>query len=482
MFDSPTSHENTPQECHTETTAERLASVPTERLEAEICEFAALLAAADCHFLELIAEFDRRRGWESWGMASCAQWLSWKCALAAPAARERVRVAHTVSALPNTLAAFRKGTLSYSKVRAITRVASVETETDLLELATHSTASQLEGIVRAWRKCLHTRDLDRARVQQESRHLTMRYDDDGSLVGSFRIPPEEAPIVAKGITLMTAPPSTKAERDVSAETPTLRQRQADGLVELADRGLNNGAREGDERVMAVIEVEAHVLSDDSAGTCQVQHGGAIAAETARRLTCDCLEVRVTMGDKGEPDTIGKPTKSIPRSVRRAMQRRDKGQCVFPGCGASGRVEAHHLVHRAKGGSHDLQNLATLCKRHHHHVHEGGFTIETSDGGTTFDVHRPDGRLVPAAPELVDGHCSAQRQTTRTYGLERLRSMTGTTGTAKGLHIGGADRLDLELTVWALATRHPQRPADVSAETSVEPDQLPASNPPTTLDP
>ena len=88
----------------------------------------------------------------------------------------------------------------------------------------------------------------------------MHYDDDGSLVGSFRIPPEDAPIVAKGITSLIAPPPTQAERDVSAETPTLRQRQADALVELADRGLNNGVREGDERVMAVIEVEAHVLS------------------------------------------------------------------------------------------------------------------------------------------------------------------------------------------------------------------------------
>ena len=104
--------------------------------------------------------------------------------------------------------------------------------------------------------------------------------------------------------------------------------------------------------------------------------------------------------------------------------------MFPGCGAAGRVEAHHLVHRAKGGSHELQNLATLCKRHHHLVHEGGFTITTGEGGVTFVVHRPDGELVPAAPQLVGSRGCAGPSVSSARVPARLRSMTGTTGEGK----------------------------------------------------
>jgi hypothetical protein len=56
--------------------AER-AGVPLERLEAQICELAGHLAAATCRFLVLLGDFDARRGWASWEMGSCAQWLSW---------------------------------------------------------------------------------------------------------------------------------------------------------------------------------------------------------------------------------------------------------------------------------------------------------------------------------------------------------------------------------------------------------------------
>src|SRR6516162_5611675 len=109
------------------------APMPVEHLEARICELAGHLAAATCQFLLLIADFDARRGWASWEMASCAAWLSWKCQIAPGTAREHVRVARQLSAFPLIREEFAAGRLSYAKVRALTRITTPETERDLVE-------------------------------------------------------------------------------------------------------------------------------------------------------------------------------------------------------------------------------------------------------------------------------------------------------------------------------------------------------------
>jgi hypothetical protein len=100
------------------------ASVPLERLEAQICELAGHLAAATCRFLVLLGDFDARRGWASWEMTSCAAWLSWKCQMSSGTAREHVRVARALRELPVIRGEFGAGRLSYAKVRALTRIAA----------------------------------------------------------------------------------------------------------------------------------------------------------------------------------------------------------------------------------------------------------------------------------------------------------------------------------------------------------------------
>ena len=117
--------------------------LPLEVLERQICEFAADLAAATCRWLELVAEFDARRGWAEWGVNSCAHWLSWRCGIGLRTAREHTRVARALGALPLVTEHFRTGELSYAKVRAITR-AQPETEAQLVELARHATGAQMD--------------------------------------------------------------------------------------------------------------------------------------------------------------------------------------------------------------------------------------------------------------------------------------------------------------------------------------------------
>ncbi len=127
---------------------DELADVPTERLEAQITELAGHLAAAECRWLELVGEFDRRKGYEAWGCVSCAYWLSWQCGLDLRSARDKVRVARALEGLPLIRSSSsRSGRISYSKVRAIARVATPATEADLVMLAEHSTGAQLDRIV-----------------------------------------------------------------------------------------------------------------------------------------------------------------------------------------------------------------------------------------------------------------------------------------------------------------------------------------------
>jgi hypothetical protein len=169
-----------------------LPAVPLERLEAQLCELAGHLAAATCRFLVLLADFDARRGWASWEMSSCAAWLSWKCQLSSGTAREHVRVARALRDLPVIRAEFAAGRLSYAKVRALTRIATAGTEAGLAELAGPMTANQLERFARAHRQVSAADDAE-ARVR---RRLTWRFEEDGSVSGTFRLPPLPAAALA----------------------------------------------------------------------------------------------------------------------------------------------------------------------------------------------------------------------------------------------------------------------------------------------
>src|SRR5262245_22388455 len=102
-----------------------------ERLGDEIAELSAHLDAATARLLNLIREFDARGGWNN-GFPSCAAWLTWRVGLAPGAAREHVRVARALGALPLLAGALARGELSYSKVRELTRVATPDTEEQLL--------------------------------------------------------------------------------------------------------------------------------------------------------------------------------------------------------------------------------------------------------------------------------------------------------------------------------------------------------------
>ena len=168
-------------------------------LAAEITELTGHLNAANHRWLMLIAEFDRRSGWADWATQSCAHWLNWKCGIDLGAAREKVRVAHALEALPKISAAMERGQLSYSKVRALTRVADADTEDYLLQIALHGTAGHVEKLVRHFRRSRQASELSREAAQQIHRACTYMWDEDGSLVLKARLPAEAGALVLKAL-------------------------------------------------------------------------------------------------------------------------------------------------------------------------------------------------------------------------------------------------------------------------------------------
>jgi hypothetical protein len=356
----------------------------------EIVTLAGHINAAHYRFLMLIAEFDRRQGWFDSATQSCAHWLNWKCGIGMGAAREKVRVARALENLPKVSAAMESGALSYSKVREITRVASAETEDALLKIAEHGTASHVEKLVRTFRRSQEAEELTREQRQQEGRRVSIRHDDDGSMVMLCRLPAEVGARLLKAIDVAVddVPAGTSAEPRMSFSA-----RRADALGVLAESFLAHGTMEmnGGDRNQIVVHVAAETLRDRKAGCCEIEHGPSVAAETARRMSCDASLIAMIESADGEPLNVGRKTRAISPALWRLLKSRDKG-CRFPGCANSRYMDGHHIVHWANGGETKPSNLVCLCRFHHRAVHEGGIRIDVLDDGALRFV-KPNGVVV-----------------------------------------------------------------------------------------
>jgi hypothetical protein len=195
-----------------------------DRLGDEIAELSTHLDAATARLLTLIREFDARGGWNT-GFRSCAAWLSWRVGLDLGAARERVRVARALGSLPLLAEALARGQLSYAKVRALTRVATPETEARLLAVGRAGTAAHVERIVRGWRCVDRKAEARETKRQHTSRAMHVHQDEDGMVVLRGRLDPEV------GALLMRALMRVKAERDALVKQLADRQGESNPCFE-----------------------------------------------------------------------------------------------------------------------------------------------------------------------------------------------------------------------------------------------------------
>jgi hypothetical protein len=365
-----------------------------EKLGAEITELCSYIYAAESRFLALIREFDEKGYWAQQGLFSCAHWLNLKCGIGMNAAREKLRVAHALAELPKISERFDKGQLSYSKVRAITRIADASNEDYLLMIADHGTAHHVEKLVSKYRTAKRLQDADIVRAQYNNREMTHYYDHDGCLVIKARLPAEQGALIVKALEMAMDVQfhSNEVSAVASEEPEPIAARRADALTEIAETYMNNNESSGSTADRYQVVVHVATITPETVGAAPgrdnyIEDGPHVTAVTSRRIACDSSVVCIKEDENGEPLSIGRRSRSIPPPMRRALRARDRG-CRFPGCTNTRFVDGHHIKHWADGGDTSLDNLVLLCRHHHHLVHEGGFACSKDENGTiTFKDHR-----------------------------------------------------------------------------------------------
>jgi hypothetical protein len=412
----------------------RPAATEADRLGAEITELCGYIAAATCHLLELIRQFDECRYWSEQGFRSCTEWLGFHCGYGPGAAREHLRVARALADLPKISAAFAAGELSYSKVRAMTRVARPENEDFLMMVAKHGTASHVERLVSQYRQIDKLNLPDTAEEVFLGREVTCRYDEEGCLVMKARMPAEQGEVIVKALEA-----AMDHAFDPETEIPVA-ARRADALSEIAETYLNYPDNAGStaDRYQVVVHVAA-----GETRSAHLENGPHVPAETSKRIACDCCTTTIEEDASGNVLNIGRRSRTIPPAMRRALKARDGG-CRFPGCTSHKFCDGHHIQHWSDGGETSLDNLVLLCRYHHHLVHEGGFDCRKGAGGEVYFVDRREQRLneFQQAPRI-----SIEETLSWMYRKFEDRGVSAETLQAKW---NAGEQMDMEYAVWVLS--------------------------------
>jgi hypothetical protein len=399
---------------------------PRERRRRElgdqVAELAAHINAATGRWLRLLGELEEV-GCDD-GYRTLPHWLSWRCGMSIGTARDHVRVAQRLRARPLIAAAFERGEISYSKVRALMRLEDDFDEELMLSFALHASASQIETIVRGCRRCVAVDD--GAERQFAERSFSWSYDEEGGVVFKGRLPAEQGALVVRALEAardaLGPPPAEVAEGqpwDLAELTNSPEARRADAFLAVAQSALAERISSADI-YQVVVHVDADSLASDAPEDvdCRLEDGSPLPSELARRLTCDGSIVRVVERD-GKTLSIGHKTRTISPAMRRALAMRDDG-CTFPGCCQRRHVDGHHIKHWVDGGDTDLENLVQLCRFHHMLIHKGLFKITREDDGTCTYL-RANGTVVRQAPRQPRGDCTSLKSANTARGLRPTAS-------------------------------------------------------------
>jgi len=400
-----------------------------ENLAGQIITLSGHLNAAEYRLIKLLDEFDQNEGWHGDGIKSFAHWLNWQVGMGNVMAREKVRVARALRELPKIDAAFLKGEVSYSKVRAMTRVATTENEHFLLEIAEFGTAQQVEYLVKKYKlaKRLNSTEYLQEKMVLE-KGCFWHQEEDGMTVFEIRLPTEDGAVLIKAIeniadglkkehlcelknesnTLLDAESGSKLKAEqksdsaegeigemkdeiknvsagtfLSGQNPDIFSHRADALTLMAEHCLSKGAdnlfnRSGADTQHVLLHLNVNQLSRDykinQGPLCYTDDNLHIPPSIANKLSCDASISLVIEGDNNNVVNIGRKTRIVPLAMKRALKMRDQG-CVFPGCCQTKWTDSHHIKHWSEGGETSMNNLVTLCRYHHTQLHKGEYRIE-----------------------------------------------------------------------------------------------------------
>ncbi|HEX4427697.1 MAG TPA: DUF222 domain-containing protein [Frankiaceae bacterium] len=356
-----------------------------EEVAEALTTWAGRVAAGEARLMAYIGEFDERRAWAVYGILSCAHWLSWRLGMGQNAAGERVRVARALRQLPETSAAFAAGQLSFTQVRAISRVATPEDEQTYIGMARHATGGQLERLVSGVRRA---QKLLKGRKAVERIRVFTRYDDDGDLCITIRAGAADGAILLAAVEAARTDldagsekdePNLSAERSDAPEQAT----RGDGLLQLCRAYL-------DERATAH---PARARRDRSHLTVQIDPiSGWSRLPDGEFLPPGSLAVSLTAHD------LGRQSRHPSQPLRDLLGAVDGERCRYPSCTRRRKLHAHHVIKWSDGGPTDLANLALVCSRHHTLVHAEGIRLKLNPATRALTVTTAAGSPVPHRAE------------------------------------------------------------------------------------
>lgn len=380
------------------------------QLTERVVGYASQIAALTAQFLDLLLEFDNRGVWNGDGIRSCAHWLSWRTGLSLRAAQDHLRIAHALTELPQLHAAFGDGRLSYSKVRALTRVATADREEELLNVALSATAAQVELLVRSISHI--DREDDEKATHRIHSNAHWRWNDDGTLSVTMRLAPVDGARFLAGVVRSEYERTrTEVDPDLPADITNGQHAQnttpskadlwrhvpsdiAGAVIAMADAA----ATMTDMPEFAPgAEIVIHTDSENTEADPHLDGGPAVTDTDVDEAVCGGSTRTVChhKSKRGPAMTWGRKRRLPTRALLRMLFERDRG-CRHPGCGRTRHLHAHHVRFWRDGGTTDPDNLVLLCSAHHRALHNGEFAIITR-GHQRFTFHRTDGTLIETAP-------------------------------------------------------------------------------------
>jgi len=364
-----------------------------DELDAAIGRLVRQMNADSYRMLVLVREFDDRFGWKKWSSKSCAEWVAWRCSISLSAAREKVRAAHALRSLPAISAAFEQGRLSYTKVRALTRVAREHDEDLLLAFALTADAARVEERCRQIRN-VAPESAHHVRRAWENRSLTMWRDEGrGTLRLTVEVPIEEGDLIVRALDCAVAGGEVTTDIDpdaIESKGTAWCAQQADALVAVAKAYLDGG--HGGEGGASTADHYQVVVHADAKSLRGGTGRSDLPIDAVKRLLCDCSLVTVVEDGNGQPLDVGRKQRTVSTPLRRALYARDRG-CTFPGCHRKRYLDGHHLEHWINGGETNPDNMTLLCTHHHKLLHEGGFSV-VKEIDETLRFITADGRTIP----------------------------------------------------------------------------------------
>ena len=406
-----------------------LSALTDEELESTLLRGTAEQSAYLAGWLSALAEFDRREVWRAAGFASCTQWLMARCGSSSRAARDHVQVAHRLARTPMIRTALGEGRLSFSKVRALCRVARPENEEFLLGLAMDVTASQLERHVRSYetsQRGLTNEDEVRRRAKCG---VTTWTDPEGLVHHEVVTPPEVGMVIDRAIEYgceqrykeqRAADQAARAEGREPEERPklTAKERRFEGLTWICNRGLIAAERDPspvplDDPFLIVFHVREGAAFIEESGDVNLGNGMTVAPGVLQRMACTSMIQAMLMGDDGRrPLDLGRRARVASKKQKLAATSLYE-TCDVPDCEIPIRwCEFHHVEWWGRdGGKSDLENFRPLCRRHHSLVHEGGWKLVLDHRGKCVLIS-PTGRRLDSSQELTDDVVSRETMVAR----------------------------------------------------------------------